>query len=152
MKYGWISNSLLKSEVRCLFCRYRNFSFAFSFFRNFRAIASPLNLRSSWQPRYYIVSCCLMRWIAKNILIPIKAFVLENKTDLNLFSPKWIYSLLSINQWYSYENSLFKKFSACLNLCVGRKYKCHLHTNRSQFPIVIGIYHLYIIKRGADQE
>ena len=62
-KCGWISalhNSLLYAGIRYLLWRYRNLSLAFFFFRTFEAIASPLDLESSWQPRYSTVSCCLM--------------------------------------------------------------------------------------------
>ena len=67
-KCDWISaihNSLLYTGVRYLLWRYRNFSLAFTYFRNFEAITSPLNLELSWQPSYSTVSCCLMEWPAK---------------------------------------------------------------------------------------
>ena len=35
---------------------------------------------------------------------------------------------------------------------VARKYKCHLHTNRSQLMIMIEEDHLHIIEKGAVQE
>ena len=43
----------------------------FVFFFTFEAIASPLNLESSWQPRYSTtVSYCLMEWPGKDINFP----------------------------------------------------------------------------------
>ena len=106
----YIINSLLYAGVRYLLWWYKNFSLAFIFFRSFEAIVSPLNLESSWQPRYSTVSCCLMEWPAKDILISFKPLVFEKRMDLVLSSPKWIDSLLSMNHWYNYENSLFKTF------------------------------------------
>ena len=58
-------NSLQYAGVRYLLWRYRNFRLAF-FFRTFEAIASPLNLKSSGQPRYSTVSCCLIDWPAED--------------------------------------------------------------------------------------
>ena len=58
------------------------------FFRTFEAIASPLTLESSWQPRYSTVSCCLMEWLTKDILISFKPLVFEKRMDLVLSSPK----------------------------------------------------------------
>ena len=83
-----LHNSLLYAEVKYLLWRYRNFSLAFIFFRTFEAIASSLNLESSWQPRYSTVSCCLMEWPAKDILISFKPLVFEKRMDLVLSSPK----------------------------------------------------------------
>ena len=82
------SNSLLYAGVRYLLWRYRNFSLAFIFFRAFEAIDFPLNLESSWQPRYSTVSCCFMEWPAKDILISFKPFVFEKRMDLVLSSPE----------------------------------------------------------------
>ena len=99
-KHGWISalhNSLLYTRVRYLFWQCRNFNLAFMFFRTFEAIASPLNLESSWQPRYSTVLCCLMEWPAKDILISLEPLVFEKSMDLVLSSPKWIDSLLFMN-------------------------------------------------------
>ena len=45
-------------------------------------IASPLNLESSWQPRYCTVLCCLMEWSTKDILISFKPLVFEKRMDL----------------------------------------------------------------------
>ena len=53
-------NSLLNVGVCYLLCQYSKFSLGFIFFSNFEAIASPLNLDSSWKPSYSTVSCCLM--------------------------------------------------------------------------------------------
>ena len=61
---------------------------AFIFFRIFEAIASPLNLESSWQSRYSTASCCLMEWPSKDILISLKPLVFEKRMDLVLSSPK----------------------------------------------------------------
>ena len=47
----------------------QEFYFSIYFFRAFEAIAFLLNLYSSWQLRYPTVSCCLMEWPAKGILI-----------------------------------------------------------------------------------
>ena len=60
-KCGWISallDSLLWAGNRHLLWQCINFSLTFIFFRSFEAIASPLNLGSSWQPRYSTVSSC----------------------------------------------------------------------------------------------
>ena len=105
-----------------------------------------------WQPRYSTVSCCLMEWSTKDILISFKPFVFEKIMYLVLISPKWIDSLLSMNHWHNYENSLFKTLSISLNPHVGRRDRCHLHTNRSLRPIMIGEDHLYITEVGAVQE
>ena len=58
------------------------------FFGNSEAVASPLNLKSSWQPRYSTASCCLMEWSAKDILISLKPLIFEKRMDLVLSSPK----------------------------------------------------------------
>ena len=79
---------VLYAGVRYLLWQYRNFSLAFIFFRTFEAIASPLNLESSWQPSYSTVSCCLMQWLAKDILISLKSLVFGKRMDLVLSSPK----------------------------------------------------------------
>ena len=57
-----------------------------------------------------------------------------------------------MNHWHNYENSLFKTLSIFLNPHVGRRDRCHLHTNRSLRPIMIGEDHLYITEKGAVQE
>ena len=104
----------VKFRQKRIHLRYRNFSLAFIFLRAFEAIASPLNLESSWQPRYSTISCCLMEWPAKYILISFKPLVFENRMDLVLSSPKWSDSLLSMNHWHNHENYLFKTFSIFL--------------------------------------
>ena len=116
------------------------------------AIASPLNLESSWQLTYCTVSSCLMEWPPKYILISLKRLVFEKRMDLVLSPPKWIDSLLATNRWHSDENSLFKTFSIFWRPHVGRKYSCHLDTNRSLHLIMIGEDHLYLIEKGAAQE
>ena len=77
-----------------MLCRYRNFTFAFIFFRTHEVIASPLNLESSWQPRWSTGSCCLMEWPAKDTLISLKPLAFEKRMDL-----------LPMNHWHSEENS-----------------------------------------------
>ena len=81
-------NSLLYAGVRYLLWRYRNFSLAFILFRTFEAIASPLNLESSWQLRYSTVSFCLMEWPEKDILISFKPHFFEKRMDIVLSSAK----------------------------------------------------------------
>ena len=50
-----------------------------SFFSTFEAIAFPLNLKTSWQPRYSTVSYCLMEWPPKDILISLNLSPLKRK-------------------------------------------------------------------------
>ena len=57
-------------------------------FRTFEAIASQLNLESSWQPRFSPVLCSLMERLAKDILISLKPLVFEKRMDLVLSYPK----------------------------------------------------------------
>ena len=85
-KRGWISvldNSLPKAEVRYLLCLNRNFSLVFISIRAFEAIASSHNLKPNWQPRYSVVSRCLLQWPAKDILIFFNRFALKG-LSLNL--------------------------------------------------------------------
>ena len=78
-----------------------------------------------------MVSCCLMGWPAKYILISLKSLLFEKRMDL-VWSPlKWADSLLSMKHWYSDKKSLFKTSSVFQRPHVGRKVY-HLHTNRSQ--------------------
>ena len=94
-----------------------------------------------------------MQWSAKDILIPLKLVALETRMDLVLSSPKGTDSLLSLKNWHdeekSFINSLFQFFE---HPHIGRKHKCHLHTNRSQLLIKIGEDYLHIREKGAVQE
>ena len=63
------------TEQLDLIWRYRNISLAFISVRTFKAIASPLNLESIWQPRNSTVSCSLMEWPAKDILISFREWI-----------------------------------------------------------------------------
>ena len=56
-------------KKRYLLWRCKNISLVFIFFRTLQAVASPLNLESSCEPRYSTVLCYLMEWPAKDILI-----------------------------------------------------------------------------------
>ena len=69
------------------------------FFGNSEAVASPLNLKSSWQPRYSTASCCLFYCFVsvKDTLTLFKPLVFEKRMDLVLYSPKSIDSLLSVS-------------------------------------------------------
>ena len=88
------------------------------FFLTFETIASPLNLESSWQPRYFTVLDCLMEWPAKDLLIFLKPLTFEKRIDLVLSSPKSIDSLLSRKHWHSDEDYLSKTFPIFLtSLC-----------------------------------
>ena len=88
--------------------------FSIYFFQDFEVITSPLNLESSWQPRYSTVSCFLVEWPAKDIPIFLKPLISEKRMDLVLSSPKGIDISFSMNHWHSDENSLFKTFSIFL--------------------------------------
>ena len=66
------------------------------FFRAFEAVASPLDLESSWQPRYSTALCCQIQ-LPTNILICFKPFVLEMRMEEVLSTPKGIDSLWSMN-------------------------------------------------------
>ena len=74
-------NSILYVGVWYLLCQYKNFSLAFVFFRSFESITFPLNLESSWQPRYTTVSCCFMESPTKDMLLSLKLLVFEKRMD-----------------------------------------------------------------------
>ena len=54
----------------------------------FEAIASPLNLELSWQPRYSTVLFCLMELPQKDILISLTPLAFQKRIDSVLSSPK----------------------------------------------------------------
>ena len=56
-----------------------------------------------------------------------------------------------MNHWHGNENSLFKHFQFLQNPHYVRKYKCHLHVNRSKLLIMIEEDHLHIIEKGLVQ-
>ena len=64
-----LHKSLLNTWVRYLLFLERHFTFTFIFFKIFEEIAFPSNSELSWQPKSYIVSFCLMSWLATDILI-----------------------------------------------------------------------------------
>ena len=66
----------------------RYFSLTFISFKTFKIIASPINLESSLQLSCFAISCYLMEWSAKDVLISLKPLVFERRMDLVLSSPK----------------------------------------------------------------
>ena len=58
-----------------------------------------------------------------------------------------------MKHWHSGKNSSLKKnFQFFKRPHVGKKYRSHQHTNRSQRLIMIGEDHLHTIEKGAVQE
>ena len=117
-----LHDSLLYARVRYLLWRYRNFSLAFIFLRTFEAIASPLNLESSWQPRYSTVSRCLMKWPTKDILISLKPLVFEKRMNL---------------VWSIQCNLQFKKMSLQLKPIIPRITPPQRFGNRDQISLLV---------------
>ena len=106
----YIINSLLYAGVRYLLWWYKNFSLAFIFFRSFEAIVSPLNLESSWQPRYSTVSCCLMEW-PYTVLAIHHTLMLQPQENINTSQKLsvWNIGLKPFNYWCP-ETKIFHFF------------------------------------------
>ena len=100
---------------------YKNFNFEFNLLSTCRAIDSPLRVSSRMHPKYFTLEYCLIilsSYFIINGLAFLAFRLLANRIHLVLSSPKWILSLLFMNQLHRSEKFLVNTFSIWfISLC-----------------------------------